>query len=806
MSGRLETVALEDGTDHVSRFVRLRDGSTVPVSFPGIAARDLPTEGRVTGTVRLTGDAAASVGGGTTSTATAEGRSLATALAARGALHLHQVSVTAVTAPVQPTPAAHHAYVAIVDGVGTYNGMTDADLLARVHQATDFWVDQSDGVISSFDAQTKHVTSAEAASRSGCGLGSGTDTEAVWNEVDDQFPGVDFDHGSNHLLVLLPDECPVVSAIGMGRLGSSLASGGRVLFQAERPDAVSTLTHEMGHNFSLMHANVKACSPYNPDYCPGGEYGDYYDVMSNDGKGVLPALSSVNRSDLGLLGAGETERVELPMGDASRQVTARIHPRSDSTGQRSLTVVDPEDDRTYLLDYRAGTGRDAGATYTTNFKSIYDVTFGTGLTVLSTNGDRSSSLWTHDVDVNDHRGAWQEGEEFVSQGGITVHVDHVEPGQYVDVTVTLATDLAVLTGKPAPSLTGTPEVGETLLLDPHWDAWPDTAYFDVQWLVDGQPVYRGQVDEQPWMMPLTLAMRGSTVQAKVTAHAEGYRSLTQSSEALGPVTRPIHGFLYLYPSFVDARVGEVIFGGGGFSPESATATYQWYADGEPITGATGRDYTPTQADVGAMLTQEAVASAPGYDTTTVVSDPVGPVLSAGGGGGLTTATPTISGQPLVGNTLTANHGAWSTGATFTYQWTRGGSPIADATGTTYRLVSADLGEELAVQVTGYKSGLQATETSDSVTVQPGVLKSPTPTVSGKPRVGKRLTANAGTWTSGTTLTYQWRAGTRALPGATGQTYKLPASAKGKKISVVVTGSKAGYTTVSKTSAATAKVR
>ena len=70
-------------------------------------------------------------------------------------------------------------------------------------------------------------------------------------------------------------------------------------------------------------------------------------------------------------------------------------------------------------------------------------------------------------------------------------------------------------------------------------------------------------------------------------------------------------------------------------------------------------------------------------------------------------------------------------------------------------------------------------------------------------MGYTLTANAGTWTPGAALAYQWYANGSALGG--GASLKLTAAHQGKKITVRVTGSLSGYVTVSHTSRATASV-
>lgn len=176
---------------------------------------------------------------------------------------------------------------------------------------------------------------------------------------------------------------------------------------------------------------------------------------------------------------------------------------------------------------------------------------------------------------------------------------------------------------------------------------------------------------------------------------------------------------------------------------------------------------------------------------------------------LTTHTPTISGAVKVGATVTAVPGAWTAGTTFTYQWNRAGTAIAGATKSTYTPVAADRGKKLTVSVTGSKTGYtSASKTSAAYTVGYGTLKAATPTISGTAKVGKTLTAHPGTWSAGSAkpkLTYQWYANGAKISGATKSTLKLKTAQKGKKVTVKVTGTASGYTSVSKTSKATAKV-
>jgi hypothetical protein len=82
-----------------------------------------------------------------------------------------------------------------------------------------------------------------------------------------------------------------------------------------------------------------------------------------------------------------------------------------------------------------------------------------------------------------------------------------------------------------------------------------------------------------------------------------------------------------------------------------------------------------------------------------------------------------------------------------------------------------------------------------------------PVVSGKAKVGKRLTATPGVFSvPGVSVAYQWLRAGVSIPGATSAAYTPVKADKGKQLSVRVTATKAGYTTVAATSAATGKVK
>ena len=169
-----------------------------------------------------------------------------------------------------------------------------------------------------------------------------------------------------------------------------------------------------------------------------------------------------------------------------------------------------------------------------------------------------------------------------------------------------------------------------------------------------------------------------------------------------------------------------------------------------------------------------------------------------------TGAPIISGTVQVGETLTADTSGIEDAdgldnAAVTYQWLADNAAIAGATGSTYTLADDDEGKAIKVHVSftddaGNDETLAsaATETV-SFAVQPQVANSPAtgaPTISGTVQVGETLTAD----TSGIadenglenlTFTYQWLADDDAIAGATDSTYTLADADEGKAIKVQV---------------------
>jgi hypothetical protein len=175
-----------------------------------------------------------------------------------------------------------------------------------------------------------------------------------------------------------------------------------------------------------------------------------------------------------------------------------------------------------------------------------------------------------------------------------------------------------------------------------------------------------------------------------------------------------------------------------------------------------------------------------------------------------TSPPTISGNPIVGQTLTATSGTWSGTTTgFTYDWfscdTSGancntaGTPIGS--GQVYQVVSADVGHSLRVRVTaaGSGGGQALSDQTAIVSASSGPMHTSDPLVTGSAVEGQTLTTTSGGWSSSSPITfkYQWvRCGTdggapdgsncSAVSGGTGQTYKLGHDDVGHRMRAQVT--------------------
>lgn len=235
---------------------------------------------------------------------------------------------------------------------------------------------------------------------------------------------------------------------------------------------------------------------------------------------------------------------------------------------------------------------------------------------------------------------------------------------------------------------------------------------------------------------------------------------------------------------------------GTWTP-GTTHTFQWFADGDPLVGATAATLPLSSSSVGRSFSVEVRGSLEGYGSVTEASAPSQRVQSK--------ALPTISGLLLVGATLRAATGTWTEGTDHTYRWFADGKAITGARLSSFKLTKAQGGRRISVRVTGRNENFPTVAATSASTLRV-VTAAAVPRISGAAAKGRTLTAKRGTWMKGMTVRYRWYADGVAIAGATRSKLVIPSSAVGKRITVRTTGSRSGYGTVTRASSATRYVQ
>ncbi|MFD7309170.1 hypothetical protein [Promicromonospora sp. NPDC059942] len=244
---------------------------------------------------------------------------------------------------------------------------------------------------------------------------------------------------------------------------------------------------------------------------------------------------------------------------------------------------------------------------------------------------------------------------------------------------------------------------------------------------------------------------------------------------------------------------------GIWSPTPSSFRYAWKVAGVAVAGATSSTFTVPASAAGKKVTVT-VTGLKQYYESSATSAPTSAVAP----GTFTAPKPTIKGTAKVGATLTATRGTWSpTPSSVKYVWKANGTTISTRTSSTFVVPASAKGKRLTVTVIGTRTGYTTRSVASSATstVAAGTFTAPRPTITGTKRVGSTLTVSRGTWSPApSSVKYVWKADGATISTRTSNRFVIPARARGKHLTVTVTGSRAGYTTRSVTSTGTVTIR
>lgn len=213
---------------------------------------------------------------------------------------------------------------------------------------------------------------------------------------------------------------------------------------------------------------------------------------------------------------------------------------------------------------------------------------------------------------------------------------------------------------------------------------------------------------------LTSGDVGYTLRVSVTASNAG--GLTSAlSTGVGPVKAAPPTASFSFSPTTPATGQAVTLDGSGSTCPHGPCTYAWSDDGGPARPipplwplGSGQTMQYTFANTGTKHVRLVVTDATGQEATVEHNVEVGspPPPPPPPSAPVNTIPPSISGEAVVGQTLSAGEGAWSGSPTsYAYQWedcnTAGEACVAisGATSSTYQLVSPDTGHTVRVMVT-----------------------------------------------------------------------------------------------------------
>ncbi len=357
----------------------------------------------------------------------------------------------------------------------------------------------------------------------------------------------------------------------------------------------------------------------------------------------------------------------------------------------------------------------------------------------------------------------------------------------------------------APQVTGQGTLGA--ILSASAGTWtPATGVtYTYQWERSSPAGYQSIPGANAPTYTLAAADVGQTVRVVVTAgDIDGTQNAT-SSASTSILQPPQNLTAPAAPSGTLQNGSTLSADSGTWDTPGASFTYTWLrcpaaavsASAGCTTIGIGSTYTLQSADVGYPIGVGVSATARGGTSAPVTSALTAPIS---GRPLVNNTAPSIDGNPVVPQTLTANPGLWSVTLTgMTYSWERcdpdgSSNCTVVANGNAYTLSGADDGHTIVLYATASVPGQMVTAQSTALTVHSQPLPQDTvaPTVTGFAQRTQVLSAGAGTWTNSPALSEQWQRcdsggqNCQAIAGATGSSYLLGSADEGHAITVRVT--------------------
>lgn len=172
-----------------------------------------------------------------------------------------------------------------------------------------------------------------------------------------------------------------------------------------------------------------------------------------------------------------------------------------------------------------------------------------------------------------------------------------------------------LTGTAAPRITGTAKTGAKVTAEPgSWSATP-TSYM-YQWKADGSAISGATAKTYT----VAASVVGKKLTVTVTAVKSGWQSGTATSGAVTVAKGDAPKATKLPVISGTAKVGRTLkTSNGTWSPAATSYTYQWYANGKAISGATKSSLVLKTAQKGKKITVKVVARRTGHKDGSAVS-------------------------------------------------------------------------------------------------------------------------------------------------------------------------------------------